>query len=136
MARIIGIDYGSKRTGLSVTDPDQIIVSPLKTVNTNSFLNFLDQYLQDEAVEKLVFGYPTHKDGTPTYVVDEIQLLIKKIKEKHPNLQFDFQDENFTSAEAMQILIRSGVPKKKRKDKERLDRLSAVLILQRYLKHI
>lgn len=136
MARIIGIDYGSKRTGISVTDPDQIIVNPLKTVNTNSLLNFLSHYLKEEDVEKIVFGYPTHKDGNPTYVVDEINAFQKKLIKLFPDLQFDFQDENYTSVMAQEIILKSGLSKKQRQDKSRLDKLSAVLILQRYLKHI
>ncbi len=136
VARIIGIDYGIKRTGISVTDPDQIIVSPLKTVNTNSLLNFLKHYLAEEEVEKLVFGYPTHKDGNPTYVVDEINKFKSKLSKFFPKLAFDFQDENFTSVEAKEIILLSGLSKKQRQDKSRLDRISAVLILQRYLRHI
>lgn len=136
MARILGIDYGIKRTGLAVTDPEQIIVNSLKTVNTQSLLLFLKSYLQEEEVEKLVFGYPTHKDGKPTYVVDEIERFKDKLKKDFPDLEFDYQNENFTSAEAMEIMIQSGLSRKQRKDKARLDKISAVLILQRYLRHI
>ena len=136
MARILGIDYGIKRTGVAVTDPDKIIVNPLKTVNTKTLMIFLENYLEEEQVEKIVFGYPTHKDGNPTYLVEEIKLLQNKIAVKYPELSFDFQNENFTSLEAMNIMIQSGLSKKQRRDKARLDRISAVLILQRYLKHI
>ena len=117
MARILGIDYGIKRTGLAVTDPEQIIVNSLKTVNTQSLLLFLKSYLQEEEVEKLVFGYPTHKDGNPTYVVDEIERFKDKLKKDFPDLEFDYQNENFTSAEAMEIMIQSGLSRKQRKDK-------------------
>lgn len=136
MARILGIDYGIKRVGVAATDELQIIVNPVKTVNTNTLLEFLDIYLKEEPVEKIVFGYPTHKDGTPTYVVDEMKVFIKKLEKKHPTIAIDFQDENYTSVQALDIMIKSGLSKKQRKDKARLDRLSAVLILQRYLKHI
>jgi len=136
MARILGIDYGIKRVGVAATDELQIIVNPLKTVNTNTFLDFLKMYLKNEEVEKIVFGYPTHKDGTPTYVVDEIKTFIKTFEKLYPKIAIDFQDENYTSVQALDIMIQSGLSKKQRKDKSRLDRLSAVLILQRYLKHI
>lgn len=132
----MGIDYGMKNTGLAVTDPDQIIVSPLKTVNTNSLMNFLTHYLKEEEVEKVVFGYPTHKDGNPTYVVGLINNFKEKLLKSFPDLEIDFQDENFTSVMAQDIIIRSGLSKKQRQDKTRLDKISAVLILQRYLKHI
>jgi len=132
----MGIDYGMKRTGIAVTDPGQIIVSPLKTVNTATLINFLKHYLQEEEVEKIVFGYPTHKDGNPTYIVDEIRKCRLGIEKLYPEMVFDYQDENFTSVMAMDLMIQSGLTKKQRQDKTRLDRLSAVLILQRYLKHI
>ncbi len=136
MARILGIDYGIKRVGVAATDELQIIVNPVKTVNTNTFLEFLKMYLKEEEVEKIVFGFPTHKDGNPTYVVDEIRIFVKKFEKLFPNIAIDYQDENYTSVQALDIMIQSGLSKKQRKDKARLDKLSAVLILQRYLKHI
>jgi putative Holliday junction resolvase len=136
MARILGIDYGIKRVGVAATDELQIIVNPVKTVNTNTFLEFLKMYLKEEEVEKIVFGFPTHKDGNPTYVVDEIRIFVKKFEKLFPNISIDYQDENYTSVQALDIMIQSGLSKKQRKDKARLDKLSAVLILQRYLKHI
>lgn len=136
VGRIIGIDYGIKRCGLSVTDPGQIIVNPLKTVNTNSLLNFIKVYYKEEVLDKIVFGYPTHRDGNPTYVVSEIEKFVERLKNEIPGLEIDFQDENFTSAEAREIILNSGLTKKQRQDKSRLDKISAVLILQRYLGHI
>ena len=136
MARILGIDYGIKRVGIAATDELQIIVNPLKTVNTNTFMEFLNIYLKEEEVEKIVFGYPTHKDGNPTYIVNDIQKFVEKFKKKYPKIEIDYQNENYTSAQALDIMIQSGLSKKQRKDKSRLDRISAVLILQRYLKHI
>lgn len=136
MGRIIGIDYGQKKCGLAATDPLQIIVTPLKTVKTSSLISFLKIYCQEEEVEKFVFGYPTHKDGKPTYVVDLIKQFIPQLLKINPDLEIDFQNENFTSLQAKQIMIQSGLSKKQRQDKSRIDKLSAVLILQRYLKHI
>jgi len=136
MGRILGVDYGQKKCGLAVTDPLQIIVSPLKTVKTSSLASYLKIYFQEEDVNKVVFGYPTHKDGNPTYVFDLIQEFIPQLKKLNPDLEIDFQNENFTSLQAKEILIKSGLSKKQRQDKSRLDKVSAVLILQRYLKHI
>jgi putative Holliday junction resolvase len=136
MGRIMGIDYGMKKCGIAVTDPMQIIVSPLKTVKTTSLLSYLKIYFVEEQVDKLVFGYPTHKDGQPTYVVDLIETFKIQLLKQFPNLKVDFQNENFTSLQAKEIMIKSGLSKKQRQDKSRIDKLSAVLILQRYLKHI
>jgi len=132
----MGIDYGMKKCGISVTDPQQIIVSPLRTVKTSSLLSFLKIYFIEESVEKMVFGYPTHKDGKPTYVVDLIEAFKIKLLKQFPEMKVDFQNENFTSLQAKEIMIQSGLSKKQRQDKSRIDKISAVLILQRYLNHI
>jgi putative Holliday junction resolvase len=136
MPRILGIDYGIKKCGIAVSDPLQIIVSPLKTVKTSSMMSFLKIYLSEEEVEKVVFGLPTHADGNPTYLVAEIESFAKKLLETYPELVLAYQNENYTSAQAQQIILTSGLTKKQRQDKSRLDKISAVLILQRYLKHI
>ena len=132
----MSIDYGMKKCGLAVTDPMQIIVSPLRTVKTSSLFSFLKIYFVEEEVEKIVFGYPTHKDGNPTYVVELIEEFKTKLRKVAPQIEFDFQNENFTSLQAKEIILKSGLTKKQRQDKSRVDKISAVLILQRYLKHI
>ena len=136
MARIMCIDYGIKKCGIAVTDPLQIIVNPLKTVKTSSLMSFLKIYIQEEPVEKLVLGYPTHKDGNPTYLVQPIKEFANSFKKVFEDIEIDYQDENFSSSHAMEVMIKSGLSKKQRQDKSRLDKISAVIILQRYLRHI
>ncbi|MBK7226744.1 MAG: Holliday junction resolvase RuvX [Saprospiraceae bacterium] len=136
MVRILGLDYGQKRTGIAVTDPLQIIVNPLTTVETKELNEFLATYLKNEAVEKIVFGMPRHKDGNDTYLSEEIRVLGSKIKNSYPYLIVDYHDESFTSQTAKVFMIQSGMKKLKRQDKSELDKMSAVVILQEYLKHI
>lgn len=136
MARIIGIDFGGKRCGISVTDPYKIIVSGLDTVETSQLMTYLDKYLSTEPVEKIVVGLPVHKDGNFTYLKKDIDIFVKQFKEKYPSIDVDFGDEQFSSSHAKQIIFDSGVKKEKRKDKSLIDRVSAVVILQRYLGHI
>jgi len=66
MGRIMGIDYGSKRTGLAVTDPLKMIAQPLEMVYTADLKMYLDSYLYDEEVESFVVGMPTNLNGTDT----------------------------------------------------------------------
>lgn len=131
----MGIDYGTKRTGISVTDELQIAVHPFKTVSTEDLLTELTTYIDKEAVEKIVFGMPTQADGSETYVSSHIRAFSKKIKKLYPHILVDFQDESYTSVEAKEVLIKIGVKKKARREKERVDLMSAILILQKYLKH-
>ncbi len=136
MARIIGVDYGLKRTGLSATDTYQIIVSALDTVETSKLMDYLETYIRQEAVEKIVIGLPVHSDGNFTNLKGDIDGFVSLIKTKFPDIEVDFADEQFSSVHAKQIILDSGIKKKKRQDKSLIDKISAVVILQRYLKHI
>ncbi len=136
MGRILGLDYGIKKTGIAVTDPLQLIVNPLTVINTEKLLDFLIEYSENENIEKIVIGESKHKDGNQVYFEKDIQLLIKKLKEKISDIVIDRQDEDFTSLEAKELIGKLNLKKKKRQDKTLVDRLSSVLILQRYLNHI
>lgn len=136
MARIMGIDYGMKRTGLSVTDPLQIIVTGLDAVLTKDLMVYLESYFSKQNVEKVVIGLPTHKDGNFTYLKGDIDKLGLLITKKYPEIEVDYHDERFTSVMAKDVIMKSGVNKKKRQDKDLVDKVSAVIILQKYLKHI
>lgn len=136
MGRIVGIDYGIKRCGVAATDPFQIIVNPVSTVNTGDLIAFLTDYFSKETVDKLVIGLSLHKDGTETYVMDLVHDFVARCRQTWPELVIDFQDESFSSSQAKEIVLMSGIGKKKRQDKSLLDKISAVIILQRYLKHI
>ena len=133
MARILAIDYGTKRCGIAVTDTMQLIANGLETVATNNLLSFLKDYFAHEEVVTVVIGEPLHIDGNPTQIEPEIKKFIKKLAENFPKLTVARQDERLTSVEAKQIILQSGIKKKKRRDKALVDKVSAVLILQSYL---
>jgi putative Holliday junction resolvase len=134
MARILAIDYGQKRTGFAVTDPLQIIAQPLKTVDTQSVMLFLNDYLTNEDVEEIVVGYPKHADNTDADIVPEIKDFVEKIKQKHKSIKISFWDERYTSKRAVQEMIAAGFKKKDRRKKENIDKIAATIILQDYLK--
>ncbi len=136
MSRILGLDFGTKRTGIATTDPLQIIVNPLDVVLTKDLYDFLDNYLKTEDVEKIVIGQPKQYNGSPVYFEKNIQELITKLKKDFPSIQIARQDECLSSFEAKDVLVKMGMKKKKRQDKSMLDKVSSVLILQRYLNHI
>lgn len=136
MARILGIDYGTKKCGVSATDSLQIIVSAIGTFSTSELLQYLKIYIQEENVEKVVIGKPTHKDGASTYLQEHIDVFVNKLSMLFPDVIIDYQDERMTSIEAKSIILQSGIKKSKRRDKTLVDKISAVLILQKYLGHI
>ena len=136
MARIMGLDYGGKRTGIAVTDSLQIAVHPYKTVLTADLFSTLENYFAEEEVEMVVFGHPKHADGNDTYLVKEIKSFAERLNKKFPDIKLDYQDEAYSSTDAKEIILKSGVNKKARRDKSKVDLISAVIILQRYLNHI
>lgn len=133
MGRIIAIDYGTKRIGLAVTDPLQIIASPLETVATGKFDDFIETYLKKEDVEAFVVGYPRQMNNMPSETVRFIEGFVTKLKKKFPGKDIFFADERFTSKMALQSMIAGGMKKSDRRDKAVVDRVSASLILQSFL---
>jgi putative Holliday junction resolvase len=136
MGRVLAIDYGKRRVGLAVTDPLQIIASPLTTVEEKESIAYLVDYCSKEEVDAIVVGQPRRMSGELSDVEQDILAFIDKLKEKLPAMQIDRFDERFTSKIAAKSLIDSGVKKKKRRDKSLLDSTSASLILQDYLRSI
>ncbi len=133
MARILAIDYGTKRTGIAITDELQLIASGLTTVATNELIVFLRDYFASEKVELVLVGEPTQKDGSPSDVEEEIQKFLKKFAKVFPVLEVKRVDERYTSKMAFQTMIDSGLKKKQRRNKALIDEISATIILQEYL---
>ncbi|MFK7834123.1 MAG: Holliday junction resolvase RuvX [Winogradskyella sp.] len=133
MARILAIDYGTKRTGLAVTDEMQIIASGLTTVDTKMLLEYLENYVSTENVEKIVVGLPKQMDNTASESEVYIQKFLVKLAKAIPEIPVKRVDERFTSKMAFQTMIDGGLKKKQRKNKALIDEISATLILQSYL---
>lgn len=133
MARILAIDYGTKRTGIAVTDPLQIIANGLDTVETKELLSYLETYFSEEEVETVVVGEPLHADDTPTYLEPHIIGFIRKLQKQFPELNIVRQDERFTSVMAKEALLESGLKQKKRRQKGLVDKMAATILLQEYL---
>ncbi|GEQ85854.1 putative pre-16S rRNA nuclease [Patiriisocius marinistellae] len=133
MARILAIDYGTKRTGVAVTDELQLIASGLTTVDTHKLMPFLKEYISNESVETVVIGEPTQKDGSASDVEGNIQNFIKGFEVIFPKIPLKRVNERYTSKMAFQTMIDSGLTKKQRKNKALVDEISATIILQEYL---
>ncbi|MCR9062494.1 MAG: Holliday junction resolvase RuvX [Cytophagales bacterium] len=133
MARILGIDYGGKRTGLAVTDPLQIIASALDTVPTIDLLDYLKSYCSKEEVTDFVIGQPLSLDGSDTDATPLVKAFVESLKMAFPDKNIHFVDESYTSKVAMRSLIESGVKKKDRRKKGSLDKIAATIILQDFM---
>jgi putative Holliday junction resolvase len=131
----MAIDYGKKRCGIAVTDTLQISTNGLDTVLTENIFKFLKEYLSQEDVETLVIGEPKRMNDEPSAVEEQIKVFIRGVEKRFPKINVEREDERFTSKMAMQSMVEGGVRKKKRREKELVDKVSATLILQSYLGH-
>ena len=129
----MAIDYGTKRCGIAVTDPLRLIVNGLGTVPSGDLIEFLERYFEEEAVEVIVVGEPLHPDGEPAQIHHQVVGLVRKLKKLFPDKEVVMHDERFTSADARQVVMESGVRQKKRRDKSLIDKVSATLILKDYM---
>lgn len=133
MGRIIGIDFGRKRIGLAVADPLQIFASPLTTIKTGEFFDFITEYLKKEAIDAFVVGFPVSLNNKPSESVKYIDPFIRRLKKTYPENQVHLADERYTSRIAFKTMIDGGVKKKDRQDKSMVDKISASIILQSFL---
>ena len=126
MGRILAIDYGTKRTGIAVSDPLRLIAGGLDTVDTKGLEAWLAKYFASEDVSTIVVGKPSRMDGTPS----ETWRFMRKA---WPDKEVVFHDERFTSVMAHRTMLESGIGKMARRDKALVDKISATIILQSYM---
>ena len=133
MGRILAIDYGTKRTGLAVTDPLRIIANALDTVETKQLERYLADYFAKNDVDIIVVGKPSQMNGQPSETMRYIEPLVGRLRHAYPNKQVVMYDERFTSVMAHRTMLESGIGKQARRDKALVDRISATIILQSYM---
>ncbi len=131
--KYIGIDYGKKRTGISISDYDKIISFPLETVDTTNLINFLKDLTKKEKIEKIIIGKPLKLNNKIHALENEIVDFIESINIAFPNISIHRVDERFTSKISNKILNQLETKKKIRMDKSIIDKISASLILESYL---
>jgi len=129
----MGIDFGTKRIGIAVSDPMSIFASPLKTVRNHEFDEFLTEYLMHETIDGFVIGYPRTMNNKASEAVNYINPFIRKLSKTFPEIPVHLVDERFTSEMALSAMIEGGVRKKQRRDKAMVDKISASIILQSFL---
>ncbi|MCA6364112.1 MAG: Holliday junction resolvase RuvX [Bacteroidetes bacterium] len=133
MARLLAIDYGTKRCGIAVSDPMQLIATGLTTVHSKDILAWLAGYLNRETVETFVVGEPKRLNGQPTDATQHVEAFVKHLRKQFPLIPVQRIDERFTSKMAFQSLIDSGLGRKDRQNKALIDEVSAVILLQNYM---
>ena len=133
MDRIIGIDYGSARTGLAVSDPLQIFASALETLPSAKIIEYLQKYSASETITLFVVGMPLELDGTPSETAHQVRSFVGQLRKAFPDVPVEYEDERFTSVLAHRAMIDGGMKASRRRNKKEVDKISAAIILQSYL---
>lgn len=133
MARLLAIDYGTRRTGIAVSDPLGIIAQPLETVATAELMTYLKAYIARESVSVIVVGMPRQMNGAPSQSFEHIEPFVKRLRNEFTAIPVEYYDERFTSVLAHKAMLAGGVRKMDRRDKAMVDRISAAIILQDYM---
>ncbi|MGW8258275.1 MAG: Holliday junction resolvase RuvX [Thermoguttaceae bacterium] len=131
--RVAGIDYGTKRIGIALSDPAREIASPFESYvrrNPEQDAQRFCRLKSEEGVELFVVGLPIHLDGRESEKSLEARRFGSWLAEV-TGVEVVFFDERFTSVEAENLLMDAGLSQKRRK--KRIDMLAAQIMLEAYL---
>ena len=136
--RKLGIDYGDARVGIAITDALNITVQGLETIhhkgNDKIVLKRLEELLNQYEIDTFVIGMPINMNGTKTERVEVTEKFIHKLKCRFPKIMIETIDERLTTVEAHKTMNFLDVNKKKKRSI--VDTISAVYILETYMKKI
>jgi putative Holliday junction resolvase len=131
--RILGVDLGTKRIGLAISDETEVLASAFSTYQRQSQdqdFQYFRELVESEAIAKIVLGLPQNMDGSLGPKAQE-SIEFKDALSQWLDIPIDLFDERLTTQEAERVLVQGDVSRKKRKGLR--DQLAAVLILQGYL---
>lgn len=134
--RLIGIDVGLKRIGVARTDPLQLSVNPVATWSPSEVIDRVREVVEEGPVAAFVVGWPLHADGREGESTRMVSTFVERLSTAFPEIPVERVDERYSSQQAMELLIETGVPRNKRAEKGMLDQAAAVLILHHYMKSI
>ena len=136
MGKILAIDHGTKRIGLAITDQLRIIASGLDTIPAAEIEHVLDGLFQKEEIDQVVVGLPLRLNAQDSDTTRRVREFVKYLQKRYPEMEVVTYDERFTSKIAQQTMIMAGAKKKQRREKGKLDIISATVLLQDYLAFI
>ncbi len=131
--KYIGIDYGVKRTGVSISDYNKVISFPLDTIETPKLMIYLEDLIPNEKIEKVIIGKPLKLNNQIHELENDISKFIKSLQFVFPKIIIERIDERYTSKISNSIIRQSGINQKSRMNKSIIDKISASLILESYL---
>ena len=131
--RVAGVDYGSRRVGLALSDPLRLFARPAGTFAPGEALRELARLHAADPLAAVVVGWPLTDDGHEGAAVDRVRPFMGRVRKALPGVDVVAQDERESSRRAMEDLVEAGVPKGRRREKGTLDAAAACVILQDWL---
>lgn len=133
IGRILAIDYGERRVGISISDPMTLIACGLTTLqNDSSLVNHLCSLIKEYDIRKIIVGMPYTLKGEIGKKGQEVMEFVSKLKQE-VDVPVTMWDERFTSKMAQQAIREMGIGRMARRKKERVDQMASTLLLQSYL---
>jgi len=133
LGKIIGIDFGTKRVGIALTDDLGMIASPIEAIHSSELTKYLKKQIEENNVTAIVLGLPKGLRGEDTDSTKQVLELQKHLQRTFKSTQLHMVNERFTSKIAKMAMVQGNVPKSKRSEKGMIDKISAALILQSFL---
>lgn len=131
--RVLALDYGTKRVGVAMSDPLQVLASGVGTwANDGALLPSLAKLVRDEAVVLIVVGMPYAPDGGTGTKAREVEAFIGRLRGV-VDVPLATWDESYTSVDAHRAFREGGMKKKQRRDRAAVDTMAARILLQQYL---
>ena len=130
--RCLGIDFGSSRIGIAISDELGMLAHPLETIpNDSLFLSKLQKIVLEKGISRIVVGIPRNMDGSYGPAAEKAKLFLSQLKSEFPGVQFVSWDERLTTVEAQRLLHAAGRDIKK--SRPVIDQVAAQVLLQSYL---
>lgn len=134
--RIMALDYGSKTIGVAISDALQITAQGIETLQTNEAIKDfkikrIKELVKEYDVNHIIVGLPKNMDNSIGFRGEATLNFVEILKNKVKNVEITLQDERLTTMGAERVLLEADVSRKKRK--QVIDKMAAVLILQTYL---
>ncbi|HEY4813736.1 MAG TPA: Holliday junction resolvase RuvX [Chthoniobacterales bacterium] len=130
--RCLGIDFGSSRIGIAISDELGMLAHPLETIpNDSLFLSKLQKIVLEKGISRIVLGIPRNMDGSYGPAAEKAKLFLSQLKSEFPGVQLITWDERLTTVEAQRLLHAAGRDIKK--SRPVIDQVAAQVLLQSYL---
>jgi putative Holliday junction resolvase len=137
IGRVLGIDYGTVRIGLAISDPLRLVAQPLAVLRRKSDRQVVGEIVRivsEQSVQGIVCGLPLHMSGEQGQEADRALAFAELLRQELPDVEVASWDERLTTVQSERVLIDAGMTRVKRK--KHIDKVAATILLQNYLDYL